>query len=289
MFPRCHPAEHVVHGGNAGAAAVPRGVYAAHGGAAPGKAVQVEPTKSIMNAPGNKRLKLQYGKLLSSFAFNFNLRRYIRVFDHSEQALRGGTRQTLLATSSNVFRNLADVSRHVIDTHWNPHFLSQMEYHDAPRINCLALLWGHVNVSDVVRCMRRRLGAAAGGTDRCIRGDGGGSVGRGGGSGSRDGGGGGGRVGGSGGGGADDGRGDGNGGESGGTCRSGGGAEKGNGVGVIHLGTDTPAIQDFLSREAGDIVVAFPGAGVDLNNGYRRTQDGSATSRRKVWQCRLNR
>jgi serine/threonine protein kinase len=32
--------------------------------------------KPMLKAPGTKRLKLEYNKLLSSFAFNFNLRRY---------------------------------------------------------------------------------------------------------------------------------------------------------------------------------------------------------------------
>jgi hypothetical protein len=32
--------------------------------------------KRTLKAPGSKRLKLQYGRLLSSFAFKFNLRRY---------------------------------------------------------------------------------------------------------------------------------------------------------------------------------------------------------------------
>jgi len=43
--------------------------------AAPCRAVQVEPMKPMLKAPG-KRLKLTYDKLLSSFAFKFNLRRY---------------------------------------------------------------------------------------------------------------------------------------------------------------------------------------------------------------------
>jgi hypothetical protein len=38
--------------------------------------VQVDPIKPMLKAPGTKRLKLEYDKLLSSFAFNFNLRRY---------------------------------------------------------------------------------------------------------------------------------------------------------------------------------------------------------------------
>jgi len=41
-----------------------------------GKAVQVEPIKPTLKAPGTKRLKPQYDGLLSNFAFKFNLRRY---------------------------------------------------------------------------------------------------------------------------------------------------------------------------------------------------------------------
>jgi hypothetical protein len=37
--------------------------------------VQVDPTSPKLKAPGTKRLKLKYDRLLSSFAFNFNLRR----------------------------------------------------------------------------------------------------------------------------------------------------------------------------------------------------------------------
>ena len=44
-----------------------------------GGAVQVEPTKSMLKAPGTKRLKLNYDILISSFAFSFNLRRYTTV------------------------------------------------------------------------------------------------------------------------------------------------------------------------------------------------------------------
>jgi hypothetical protein len=38
--------------------------------------VQVDPIEPTLNAPGTKRLKLKYEKLLSLFAFNSNLRRY---------------------------------------------------------------------------------------------------------------------------------------------------------------------------------------------------------------------
>ena len=41
-----------------------------------GEAVQGEPMKSKLKGPGTKRLKLKYNVLLSSFAINFNLRRY---------------------------------------------------------------------------------------------------------------------------------------------------------------------------------------------------------------------
>ena len=50
--------------------------------------------KPTLKAPGSKRLKLQCDKLLSSFAFDFNWRRYtledsivrgMRHYDHIEQ------------------------------------------------------------------------------------------------------------------------------------------------------------------------------------------------------------
>ena len=41
-----------------------------------GRAVQVDPIKPTLKAPGTKRLKLKYNVLLSTFAFKFNLRRY---------------------------------------------------------------------------------------------------------------------------------------------------------------------------------------------------------------------
>jgi hypothetical protein len=39
--------------------------------------VEVDPIKPTLKAPGTKCLKLNYDGLLSSFAFKFNLRRYI--------------------------------------------------------------------------------------------------------------------------------------------------------------------------------------------------------------------
>jgi hypothetical protein len=44
-----------------------------------GKAVQVDPIKPTLKAPGTKRLKLDYDEPLSEFAFKFNLRRYNTV------------------------------------------------------------------------------------------------------------------------------------------------------------------------------------------------------------------
>ena len=41
-----------------------------------GGAVQVDPTRLMLKAPGTKPLKLKYDKLLSRFAFKFTLRRY---------------------------------------------------------------------------------------------------------------------------------------------------------------------------------------------------------------------
>jgi len=67
VFLRAVPASHVVDS----AAAAHR---------LRGRAVQVDPINSTVKAPGTTRLKLKYGKLLSSFAFKFNLSRYIVYF-----------------------------------------------------------------------------------------------------------------------------------------------------------------------------------------------------------------
>jgi hypothetical protein len=42
-------------------------------------AVQLDPIKPTLKAPGNKRLKLNYGKPLSNYALKFDLRGYIMV------------------------------------------------------------------------------------------------------------------------------------------------------------------------------------------------------------------
>ena len=51
-----------------------------------GKAVQVDPIEPTLKAPGTQPLKLEFGKPLSSFAFNFNLSRYNTV---TRQPARG--------------------------------------------------------------------------------------------------------------------------------------------------------------------------------------------------------
>ena len=45
----------------------------------PGRAVQLDSMKPMLKAPGYKRSKLRYDELLASFAFKFNMRRYIRA------------------------------------------------------------------------------------------------------------------------------------------------------------------------------------------------------------------
>jgi len=42
----------------------------------PGRAVQVQPMKPVLKAPGSMLLKLRYDGPLSKFAFRFNLRHY---------------------------------------------------------------------------------------------------------------------------------------------------------------------------------------------------------------------
>jgi hypothetical protein len=41
--------------------------------------VQLDPFKPTLKAPGTKRLKLKHDRLVSSFAFKFKLRRYMKV------------------------------------------------------------------------------------------------------------------------------------------------------------------------------------------------------------------
>jgi hypothetical protein len=54
-----------------------------------GQAMHVDPFKPTLKAPGTKRLKLDYDKSVSNFAFKFNLRGYST----------GQTREALRATA----------------------------------------------------------------------------------------------------------------------------------------------------------------------------------------------
>ena len=59
----------------------------------PGTAVQVDPMKPTSKPPGSKRFKLEDEKLLSTFAYNFNLRRYTLAARRARQPgpdARGG-------------------------------------------------------------------------------------------------------------------------------------------------------------------------------------------------------
>jgi len=54
-----------------------------------GRAVQVYPVKPTLKAPGSKRSRLKYDILLSSFAFKFNVRRYIQVLVGRQGSMQG--------------------------------------------------------------------------------------------------------------------------------------------------------------------------------------------------------
>jgi len=57
--------------------------------------VQVDPIKPTLQAPGTKRLKLKYNKLLYLFAFNFNLRRYTEVAAKIQKLVDAGLIQNI--------------------------------------------------------------------------------------------------------------------------------------------------------------------------------------------------
>jgi hypothetical protein len=62
--------------------------------------VQVDPIKPAVKAPGIKRLKLNYDKMLSSFGFNFNLRRYIEAQMHENAGAAVGRCRLTLSNPS---------------------------------------------------------------------------------------------------------------------------------------------------------------------------------------------
>jgi len=68
-----------------------------------GRAVQLEPMKSMSKLPGTKLLQLKLDQLLSDFAFNFNSRRYTTGPGGSRAdsaGARGSTRRTCSGESS---------------------------------------------------------------------------------------------------------------------------------------------------------------------------------------------
>ena len=52
-----------------------------------GRAVQVNPIKPRLKAPGTKRLKLKHEVLISTVTFNFNLHRYALEHSYTEANL----------------------------------------------------------------------------------------------------------------------------------------------------------------------------------------------------------
>ena len=58
---------------------------------AQGEAVQVDPIKPTLKAPGTKRLKLKRVDPLSSFGFKFNLHRYIKAENIGQLTSFSGT------------------------------------------------------------------------------------------------------------------------------------------------------------------------------------------------------
>jgi len=76
--------------------------------------------KPTLKAPGTKRLKLKYNILLSSFAFNCNLRRYTTVGPGScsmEPRRKHGASFYMPKILSVSLTLIADAARHVIGCH----------------------------------------------------------------------------------------------------------------------------------------------------------------------------
>jgi len=77
------------------------------------KAVQVEPMKPLLKVPGIKRLKLLCDKLLSSFVFNFNLRRYSWVRGRRRAGrTRAGSLRYKTRRRGGTRKGLMDIARH---------------------------------------------------------------------------------------------------------------------------------------------------------------------------------
>ena len=84
--------------------------------------MQVGPMESMCKAPGTKRLTLEYDKLLSSFAFKFNSRRYPSAFLSAPCAkllvLAGTDRLDTLLTVAQMQVGPRVAPRHPVPTHF---------------------------------------------------------------------------------------------------------------------------------------------------------------------------
>jgi len=72
--------------------------------------VQVDSDRPTLKAPRTKRLKLQHDKLLSNFAFNFNLRRYSEAGDPLAEQVRQQL-ETLVKEKSQLAQENAALRR----------------------------------------------------------------------------------------------------------------------------------------------------------------------------------
>ena len=64
--------------------------------------MQVDPIKPALKAPGTERLKLEYDELLSSSAFQLNLRRYIEGLESDIKFVVAGLGRGLHSSSSQL-------------------------------------------------------------------------------------------------------------------------------------------------------------------------------------------
>jgi len=78
--------------------------------------VQVDPSKPVLKASGTMRLKLKYGKLLSSFAFKSDLRLYIVDYAFMSRASDYYHRSTKLPVSLSFFMCYYDAYLNGYDT-----------------------------------------------------------------------------------------------------------------------------------------------------------------------------
>ena len=79
--------------------------------------MQVDPIKPTLKPPGTWRLTLKYDKLLSRFAFNFNLRRFTEFRDMMADCERDLRHRGIVRYALTV------TARHVIDMRCEPSIL----------------------------------------------------------------------------------------------------------------------------------------------------------------------